>query len=151
MEPIFFAFVGIGLMMGLPATGSAIGFSICGNAMLGAMKKAPDKFGMYMTLSALPSSNGIYGFVAFFLTLPNLALGADMTWSQAGAIFGTGLLLGIAALFAGVKQAEICASGISSIASGRPALANTFILAALPEFFAILALLCFFLVNNAMF
>jgi V/A-type H+-transporting ATPase subunit K len=56
MEPIVFAYLGIGLMVGLTCVGSAIGVTICGNAVIGALKKNPDQTGAYIGLSALPSN-----------------------------------------------------------------------------------------------
>lgn len=43
MEPIVFAYLGIGLMVGLTCVGSAIGVTICGNAVIGALKRTPTK------------------------------------------------------------------------------------------------------------
>ena len=60
------AYVGVALMVGLAGIGSAIGTSICGQAAVGAMKKNNSAFGSYMILSALPGSQGLYGFVCFF-------------------------------------------------------------------------------------
>ena len=55
------SFLGIVLMVGLTGIGSSIGVTICGNAAVGAMKKNPDALGQYIGLSALPSSQGLYG------------------------------------------------------------------------------------------
>ena len=66
MEPTVFAYLGIGLMVGLTCVGSAIGVTICGNAAIGALKKNPDQTGAYIGLSALPSTQGLYGFVGYF-------------------------------------------------------------------------------------
>mgnify|MGYP003623469917 CR=1 FL=1 len=48
MEPIVLAYVGVALMVGLSGIGSAYGLTICGNAVVGAMKKAPEKMGSYI-------------------------------------------------------------------------------------------------------
>ncbi len=42
MGPVLLAYVGVALMVGLSGIGSAYGLTICGNAVVGAMKKAPD-------------------------------------------------------------------------------------------------------------
>jgi len=57
-------YLGLGLMFGLAAIGSAIGTTIAGNAAEGALKKAPEKSSSYMILSALPATQGLYGFLA---------------------------------------------------------------------------------------
>ncbi|HCC52367.1 MAG TPA: ATPase, partial [Porphyromonadaceae bacterium] len=96
MEPIVLAYVGIALMVGLSGIGSAWGLTICGNAVVGAMKKAPEKLGSYIGLSALPSSQGLYGFVAYMIMQPYLV--ADVSWFVAAGILGAGLLMGFAGL-----------------------------------------------------
>ena len=60
-------YLGLGLMFGLAALGSAIGTTIAGNAAEGALKKAPEKSSTYMIMSALPATQGLYGFLAFIL------------------------------------------------------------------------------------
>ena len=67
MEPILLAYLGIALMTGLTFIGSSYGVTIAGNAVVGAMKKNPDALGTYIALSALPSSQGLYGFVGYFM------------------------------------------------------------------------------------
>ncbi|HRF40306.1 MAG TPA: hypothetical protein PK198_16055, partial [Saprospiraceae bacterium] len=64
---IILAYVGLGLMLGLAGVGSAIGVSIGGNATIGALKKNEGAFGSYMILSALPGTQGLYGFGGFFI------------------------------------------------------------------------------------
>ena len=54
-------------MLGLAGVGSSIGTTIAGNAAEGALKKNPDKSSSYMILSALPATQGLYGFVAFLI------------------------------------------------------------------------------------
>ena len=60
-------YLGLGLMLALSGIGSSIGTTIAGNAAEGALKVNPEKSGNYMVLSALPATQGIYGFVAFFM------------------------------------------------------------------------------------
>ena len=62
-------YLGLGLMLSLAGVGSAIGTTIAGNAAEGALKNRPEKSSSYMILSALPATQGIYGFVAFFMWL----------------------------------------------------------------------------------
>ncbi len=139
MEPIVLAYIGIGLMVGLSGIGSIYGVSISGNAAVGAMKKNSNAFGNYMVLSALPATQGLYGFVGF-LMMRNY-LNSEVTWAIAAAIFGTSLAMGLTGLFSGIRQGEVCANGISAIGSGHNVFANTMILGAFPEFYAILSIL----------
>ena len=60
---LILAYVGVALMVGLAGIASAVGTAICGQAAVGAMKKNGGAFGSYMILSALPGSQGLYGFI----------------------------------------------------------------------------------------
>lgn len=91
MEPILLAYLGIALMTGLTFIGSSYGVTIAGNAVVGAMKKNPDALGTYIALSALPSSQGLYGFVGYFMMQKFLV--DSITMLNATAIFGAGLVL----------------------------------------------------------
>ncbi|HSV88958.1 MAG TPA: hypothetical protein VLH61_09985, partial [Bacteroidales bacterium] len=92
MEPIILAYIGVGLMIGLAGIGSAFGVTIGGNAAVGAMKKNEEAFGNYLILSALPGTQGLYGFMGYFILSGFLV--PDITWTTAAAIFGAGLALG---------------------------------------------------------
>ncbi|MBE6205770.1 MAG: ATPase [Rikenellaceae bacterium] len=140
------AYVGVAFMVGLAGVASAIGTSICGQAAVGAMKKNGSAFGSYMVLSALPGSQGLYGFVSFFLIMPILS--PEMTMFQGAAIFGVGLLVGIVNLMAAIYQGKVCANGIAAIGNGHDVMGKTLILAAFPELYAILTVAATFLVSG---
>ncbi|MBO4598231.1 MAG: ATPase [Bacteroidaceae bacterium] len=132
---LILGYLGLGLMLGLAGIGSCYGTTIAGTAAEGALKKDPSKASGYMVLSALPATQGLYGFVAFLMTKDKLAaptLGPLM--------FGIGLGVGIVCLFSAIRQGKVCAAGIQGLAQGHDVQTNTMIYAALPEFYAILAL-----------
>ncbi len=139
------AYIGVVLMVGLAGIASAVGTAMCGQTAIGAMKKNSDAFGSYMILSALPGSQGLYGFVCFFmvqefLTAPSMLQGA--------AIFGAGLLVGIVNLAAAIYQAKVCSNGIAAVGNGHDVMGKTLILGAFPELYAILTVAATFLVAN---
>lgn len=148
MEPIALAYLGIALMIGLSGTGSAYGVTTAGKAAVGALKKNPGAIGSYIGLSALPSSQGLYGFVGYFLLSGFLI--ADITWFVAAAVFGAGFGLGLVALFSGVTQGQVCANGIAAIGSGHNVFGSTMILAVFPELYAILGLLVLILISGSL-
>ena len=148
MEPILFAYLGIALMTGLTFIGSSYGVTICGNAVVGAMKKNPDALGTYIALSALPSSQGLYGFVGYFMMQKFLV--ADITMLNAAAILGAGMALGFAGLFSAIRQAQVCASGIAGVGSGHNVFGVTMVMAVFPELYAILALLVVILIGGTL-
>ena len=127
-------YLGWAAMLGLGGIGSAYGTTIAGNAAEGALKKNKDKSSSYMILSALPATQGLYGFVAFLMWM-----GKDFA-AQGPLFFGVGLFVGLVCLFSGIRQGQVCANGIAGIAAGHDVQTNTMIYAALPEFYAILAL-----------
>ena len=90
---IFLAYLGVALCVALSGVGSAYGVTIFGNAAIGAFKKNPSASGSYMGLSALPSSQGLYGFVGFFMLNPKVT--PEIAMPTACAIFGVGLALGL--------------------------------------------------------
>ena len=135
------AYIGLGLMFSLAGVGSAIGTTIAGNAAEGALKKAPEKSSSYMILSAIPATQGLYGFIAFILWLSkDLAANGPL-------YFGVGVSVGIVCLISGIRQGQVCANGIVGISQGHNVMTNTMIYAALPEFYAILALLASILIG----
>ena len=129
-------YLGLGLVLALAGIGSAIGTSAAGNAAEGGLKKRPEASGNFMVLSALPATQGIYGFVAFFMLLGKLQADA----SQGLLIFGIGLCVGAVCLVSAIRQGQVCANGIVGISQGHDVFTNTLIYAALPEFYAILGL-----------
>lgn len=147
MEPIILAYIGVGLMIGLAGIGSAYGVSMGGNAAIGAMKKNDEAFGNYLILSALPGTQGLYGFMGYFILSGYLV--PDMPWASAAAIFGAGLALGFVGLLSAIRQGQVCANGIAAIGSGYNVFGNTMILAVFPELYAIIAFAATFLISGA--
>ena len=147
MEPtaLILAYIGVALMVGLAGIASAVGTAIAGQASVGAMKKNGNAFGSYMTLSALPGSQGLYGFVCYFLVQKGLTA---PTMVQGAAIFGAGLLVGMVNLAASIYQAKVCANGIAAIGNGHDVMGKTLILAAFPELYAILTVAATFLISG---
>ena len=126
-------YLGLGLVLALSGIGSAIGTTAAGNAAEGALKRKPEASGNYMVLSALPATQGIYGFVAFFMLMGNVA--------ESGAlVFGIGVSVGLVCMLSAIRQGQVCANGIVGVSQGHDVFTNTLIYAALPEFYAILGL-----------
>ncbi|MGM9774347.1 MAG: ATPase [Candidatus Egerieousia sp.] len=127
-------YLGLGLMLALAGIGSCIGTTIAGNAAEGALKVNPEKSMNYMVLTALPATQGIYGFVAFLVWLSK-----DFS-TQGPLLFSVGLGVGVVCLLSAIRQGQVCANGIVGASQGHDVFTNTLIYAALPEFYAILAL-----------
>ncbi|MGC9151417.1 MAG: V-type ATP synthase subunit K [Microbacter sp.] len=145
MEPIMFAYIGIAFLVGLSSIGSAYGTSIAGNAVIGALKKNPDIFGKAMVLTALPGSQGLLGFLGYFLMSPFLV--AHITIFQGVAICFTGIAVGFVELLSSIRQGQVCANGASAMGNGHEVFNNTLILAVFPELYSIIAVAAAFLVS----
>ena len=150
MQPILIAYIGIALMVGLSGIGSSYGVTMSGNAAIGAMKKNSSAFGSYMTLCAMAASQGLYGFAGYFIVaFIGGYLNESITMIQAASVLASGLIMGFVGLFSAIRQAQVCANGITAIGNGHNVFGNTLILAAFPELYAILGLAAVFLINGA--
>jgi len=143
--PLILAYVGMAIMLALSGIGSAIGVTIGGNAAIGAIKKNPDIFGSSMILCALPSTQGLYGFAAFFLMLNRLQDMTALSLNQGLAICAVGFALGFVGLYSAIKQASLVANGIVEMSNGHDVFGKTMILGVFPELYAILAFAAAFL------
>ena len=129
-------YLGLGLVLALAGIGSSLGTSTAGTAAEGGLTKRPESSGNFMVLSALPATQGIYGFVAFFMLLSKMKATPEMGL----IIFGVGLCVGLVCMISAIRQGQVCAKGIVGISQGHDVFTNTLIYAALPEFYAILGL-----------
>lgn len=128
-------YIGLASMLALSMVGSAIGTTIAGNAAEGALKKNPEKSSGYMILSAMPATQGLYGFIAFLIWM-----GKDFA-ADGITLFAVGLAVGVVCLISSIRQGQVCANGIINISQGHDVQTNTMIYAAFPEFYAILGLI----------
>jgi V/A-type H+-transporting ATPase subunit K len=147
---LLLAYLGIGIMIALSGVGSAYGVTIAGNATIGALKKDSSKFGNFLVLTALPGTQGLYGFAGYFM-FQNIfgVLTPEITSIQAAVVLGAGLAMGLVGLLSAIRQGQVCANGIAAIGQGHDVFGNTLILAVFPELYAIVALAGVFLIGNA--
>ena len=94
---ILLGYLGVGLMLALAGIGSCYGTTIAGNAAEGALKKDPSKSAGYMILSAMPASQGLYGFVAFMTF-------GEVTPENALLKFAMGISVGLVFLLSAIRQ-----------------------------------------------
>lgn len=99
--------IGIFAPMALGAIGSIMGCAIAGQAACGALLETESGHGRFIGVSAMPSSQSIYGIVVM------LTLSRDITLSNAPGLFAIGALVGAALLMSAFYQGRCCASAIS--------------------------------------
>ena len=83
-----------------------------------------------MILSALPATQGLYGFVAFLML-------KGLVETNPILLFGIGVGTGLVFLLSAIRQGQTAANGIAGIAAGHDVMTNTMIYCALPELFRI--------------
>jgi V/A-type H+/Na+-transporting ATPase subunit K len=105
---IALGWAGIYGALALSAIGSIVGCALAGQAAIGAILETDGGYGRFIGISAMPSSQVIYGIVIMF------TLNRPVTPENAGALFGIGILAGLAILYSGVMQGRTCASAITA-------------------------------------
>ena len=125
--------LGIYAPMALGAIGSIMGCAIAGQAAIGAMLETESGHGRYVGISAMPSSQVIYGIVVMF------TLNRPLTADSAAGAFGIGLLAGFALLASAVYQGRCCASAIQAAKAKPEIFGLSLAPAAIVEGFAVFA------------
>ncbi len=125
--------MGIYAPVALGAIGSILGCSKAGQAAIGALLDVDSGYGRYIGISAMPSSQTIYGIVVM------LTLNREVTLENSPGLFAIGILVGIALLMSGIYQGKACASAIQ-VSKNKPEVFGISIApAAIVEGFAVFA------------
>lgn len=128
------AWCGIYGAMILSALGSIIGCARAGEAACGAMLEMEGRYGRYVGIAAMPSSQTIYGVVIM------LALNRPITAANAPALFVIGTLAGLAQMISAIYQGNCCVAAINA-GKNKPEIFGLSIApAALVEGFAVFVL-----------
>jgi len=130
-----FNVVGPALVLGLACIGSSIGCGIAGMASHAVMARIDEGHGKMIGMSAMPSSQTIYGFI--LMLLMNNAI-KGQTLSPLGGI-GIGLSIGLALLFSSVLQGKCCATGIQASAKQPAIYGKCFAAVGIVESFSLFA------------
>ena len=139
------AFIGAALAVFLAGAGSAKGVGIVGEAAAGLISEDPSKFGQVLLLQALPSTQGLYGFITAFVIFLRIGVfGGDivqLTTPQGFLFLGAALPIAVVGYFSGIAQGRAAAAGVGIIAKRPEELAKAITFAAMVETFAVFALL----------
>lgn len=122
---------GVFAPVALGALGSIIGCARAGQAAIGAMLETESGHGRYVGVSALPSSQTIYGIVVM------LSLNIGVSGDNAGGLFSVGVLTGVALMLSGIYQGNTCASAINVFKSKPEVFGLSVAPAAVVEGFAV--------------
>ncbi len=141
---VILAIGGAALAVALAGIGSSIGIGYASQAADGVLSEEPDKFVSTLILSALPGTQGIYGFVGAFLVINKIGLlgeAIQITSGQGWQILLACLPVGIGGLFSGIHQGKVSAAGMAVVAKQSKDFMKAVVLSALVETYAVLGLL----------
>ncbi|MBE0434533.1 MAG: ATP synthase subunit C [Methylomicrobium sp.] len=130
---VILGWIGLYAPMALGAIGSIIGCAVAGQAAIGAMLDTETGHGRYVGVSAMPSSQVIYGIVVMF------TLNRPITEANASGIFAVGVLAGFALMFSAIYQGQCCASSIHASKAKPEIFGLSVAPAAIVEGFAVFA------------
>lgn len=135
MEPLILTlgWLGIYAPLALGAIGSMVGCARGGQAACGALLEVEGGYGRYIGISAMPSSQTIYGIVVM------LTLKRELTVANAPGIFGIGVLAGLALMLSAFAQGSCCAASINASKSKPEVFGISIAPAAVVEGFAVFA------------
>ena len=135
--------LGAGLAALLAGIGSAKGTGIAGEAGAGLVSEDPSKFGKAMILQVIPGTQGLYGFVIWFIAFNKLVPG--MSVAEGLQILSACLPIALGGLLSGIAQGKVAASSVNILAKKPDDWSKGMILCITVEFYAILALLASFM------
>ena len=127
--------IGPGIVLGLGCLGSAIGCTIAGMASHGVMTHVDEGHGKFIALSAVPSSQSIYGFVLMILMANKIA---EKTLDPFVAI-GIAIPVGLAIMTSAIYQGKCAATAIQASAKQPSLFGKTFAAVGIVESFALFA------------
>ena len=135
--------LGAGLAAFMAGIGSAKGTGIAGEAGAGLVSEDPSKFGKAMILQVIPGTQGLYGFVIWFLAYSKLAAvgAAGVSVAQGLQVLAACLPIAFGGLLSGIAQGKVAAASVNILAKKPDDWSKGMILCITVEFYAILSLL----------
>ena len=151
---LMLALVGAAIASAVAGIGSILGVRTVGLASAGLVSEDPDKFGKVLLLTALPGSQGIYGFLAAVIIANKIGLlsgqVADLTIGHGWQIIVAALPVAITCLLSAIFQGRVAAAGVNVTAKQPDASGKAVILSAIVETYAVLGLLVTILLVNGL-
>jgi V/A-type H+-transporting ATPase subunit K len=145
---------GAAIAAALAGVGSILGVRTAAQASAGVVAEDPDKFGKVLLLTALPGSQGIYGFLAAIIIANSIGLLggqlADLSVAQGWQVIMASLPVGITCLLSGMFQGRVAAAAVNITAKNPDASGKGVILSAIVETYAVLGLLVTILLINGL-
>ena len=144
------ALLGAALAAALACVGSAKGTGIAGEAGAGLVSEEPGKSGKALVLQIIPGTQGLYGFVIFFVAFSKISGSLpSLTVQQGLQVLSACLPIGIGGLLSAIAQGKVAAASINILAKKPDDWTKGMIMCVIVEFYAILCLLASFLMLGA--
>lgn len=144
------ALLGAGFSLALGGIGSSIGIGLAGMTASGVVTEDPNKFGRLIPFVALPGTQGIYGFVIFFIiAIVKLGMMSQPilpTLHQGFQLLFIGFCVGLVLLASGIYQGKVSAAAIGIVAKKPEQTGKGLILPAFVETYAVIALVAALLI-----
>ena len=138
------ALLGAGLAAVLSGIGSAKGTGMVGEAAAGLTSEDPDKSTKCLILQVLPGTQGLYGFVIWFLAQNQIFAAnaaAPLTVAQGLQYFAACLPIALGGLISAIAQGKVAAASLNILAKKPDDWSKGMVLCIVVEFYAILSLL----------
>lgn len=127
--------IGPAIVLGMGCVGSAIGCGIAGMASHAVMSRVEENHGKFIAMSAVASSQSIFGFVLMILMKNSIMAGRTTPI----AAIGIGIFVGIALAVSSVYQGMCAASGIQASAKQPAIVGKCFAALGIVESFSLFA------------
>jgi V/A-type H+-transporting ATPase subunit K len=145
-NPAVLAYIGVAICVGLSAIGSSLGSGAVASVGASLVSKEPNKFSQVLILSALPSSQALYGLLFGIIIMLRTGLISGQLLEGVTSEIGMQFLfaaipVGVAGLISGYAQGKVAASAVKIVAENPTNLNQGIVLSALIESFAIFGLI----------
>ena len=134
--------LGAALAAALACAGSGLGTGYAGQACAGLISEDPSKFGKAMILQVIPGTQGLYGFVVWFLA-NNAIVNYQGVMDVATGMkyFAACMPIAIGGLISAAAQGKVAAASINILAKKPDDWSKGMVFCITVEFYAILCLL----------
>jgi V/A-type H+/Na+-transporting ATPase subunit K len=133
--------------------GTILGTLHVGGSGASLVAAKPKFFGLVLLMTALPSSQGIYGFLGSILILQQTGFltgeAQAITTEQGLVLLAAALPVALLGLFSGAGQGKVLQSGLRIIANNASNVGQAVILGVLMESMAVFGLLLTILIVNS--
>ena len=151
---LFLALIGVATSVIVAGVGSILAVRNVGQASAGLITEDPDKFGKVLLLTALPGSQGIYGFLAAIIIINKIGIlsgnPVDISTASGWHILIASLPVAVSCFFSAISQGKLASAGVNITAKQPDASGKGVILAAIVETYAVLGLLITILLVNGL-